>query len=95
MRVVTMEKTRDSICESVAPIDPSIIWSAIGHAEFYNLLYNRLNAKAYPTHSEGDFGLQFRSDGIATYIELTSKLTGNLLGWCIWDEDEQSSFRQG
>jgi len=88
MRIIPIQKIPATEKDVVEPIKQESLLGAIGHAQFYDLLYRRLNARAYPSHAESDFGLQMRSDGIATYVELMSNITGKLLEWCIWDEEE-------
>jgi hypothetical protein len=72
--------------ESVEEIDILSLISRIGTCECFDLVYNQLNARAYPDHREDDFALQIRKEGICTYIELVSRKECRVLEWMLCDE---------
>lgn len=71
---------------TVLSVDKQTLISHIGTCEYYDLLYNQLNARAYPDHKEEDFALQILRNGICTYIELVSLKRHRVIEWMLCEE---------
>lgn len=75
--------------EGVSEFNLGKLASHIGQCKYFDLVYNRLNARAYIDHREEDFAVQIRTDGICTYIQLFSKKEQRVLEWILCDVDHQ------
>lgn len=72
--------------QQVSTVEAPNIISHIDPCEYFDLIYNQLNARAYTDHREDDFALQIRKEGVCAYIELVSRKECRVLEWMLCDE---------